>query len=206
MPLALAYVGAGGEPQTLVLDASISEQLSERVVVTEHPVESGADVADHVRQMPITLRIEGLLTDFPLPAGGRGAFSAFADRREPGAVGRSAFLYELLSTLRDSATVLAVHTGAGVFGSMVIESLDRTRDRTMSGAIRFTMSLKQVRVFYSQAVAPAKIVGPLNATKTHGGEKEAAAANAADAKKSWLKSLVKLGKQAYSAFDKGTAQ
>lgn len=55
---------------TVELDASISETHAATAVATRHPVESGADVSDHVHLNPRTFLIEGLITNHPLEVPG----------------------------------------------------------------------------------------------------------------------------------------
>lgn len=51
---------------TVVVDASVNEVHSLPATVTEHPVEQGADVTDHVRLQPLSLTIQGLITNNPI--------------------------------------------------------------------------------------------------------------------------------------------
>src|SRR5687767_8934803 len=51
---------------TIELDASISEQHTGEVEVTDHPVEKGANVADHARPKPNMLTIDGMISNTPL--------------------------------------------------------------------------------------------------------------------------------------------
>lgn len=48
------------------IDVSISEQHSIGAEVTEHPVENGPGITDHIRPTSRTVRIEGLVTNHPL--------------------------------------------------------------------------------------------------------------------------------------------
>lgn len=50
----------------LQLDASSSQQHELGCEVTAHPVEEGVDVADHVRRLPRTLQISGVISTYPL--------------------------------------------------------------------------------------------------------------------------------------------
>ena len=52
---------------SLELDASVTETHSAEVDVTDHPIESGANISDHVRPRAEVLTIEGLVTNSPLP-------------------------------------------------------------------------------------------------------------------------------------------
>lgn len=48
------------------IDVSISETHGVGAEVTDHPVELGANIADHIRPTPRTLSIEGLVTNHPI--------------------------------------------------------------------------------------------------------------------------------------------
>jgi hypothetical protein len=48
------------------IDVSISEQHSVGAEVTDHPVENGPGITDHIRPTSRTVRIEGLVTNHPL--------------------------------------------------------------------------------------------------------------------------------------------
>jgi len=48
------------------IDVSVREGHALTAEVTEHPVETGADVADHIRPMPATIDIDGVVTNHPI--------------------------------------------------------------------------------------------------------------------------------------------
>lgn len=48
------------------IDVSVRESHSAQAEVSEHPVEEGAAIADHVRPTPRTIEIEGLVTNHPI--------------------------------------------------------------------------------------------------------------------------------------------
>lgn len=48
------------------LDATVDEVHSSEVEVSEHPVEEGVDITDHVRPKADTIRIEGVITNQPI--------------------------------------------------------------------------------------------------------------------------------------------
>lgn len=48
------------------IDVSVREGHALTAEVTEHPVETGVDVADHIRPMPATIDIEGVVTNHPV--------------------------------------------------------------------------------------------------------------------------------------------
>src|SRR5713101_5273233 len=50
----------------ITIDATLQEVHKADAEVTEHPVELGADITDHVRPKPVELRIEGIISDTPI--------------------------------------------------------------------------------------------------------------------------------------------
>lgn len=172
MPLTFLYTDTGGSPQQLVVDASLSERKSTKVQITEHPVEEGANISDHVRRLPTAWDVEGLLVDFPLEDGGRGGFDFAASLRQADGDGRAGALYAQLEALQETATLLEVHSGRGVLADMVIENLTETRTvREGRGAVRFQASLRNLRIVSSQTVPLKKSAIPSGQGKLTGGKK-----------------------------------
>lgn len=66
---------------TIWIDVSISEKHSLSADVTEHPVEDGANITDHVRPQPRVIQLEGLVTNHPteLPLSHAGGVHATDD-------------------------------------------------------------------------------------------------------------------------------
>lgn len=48
---------------SLELDATLAESMTHTAIVTEHPVEEGSNIADHVRVEPVKLSLEGMVTN-----------------------------------------------------------------------------------------------------------------------------------------------
>jgi hypothetical protein len=57
---------AGGNPVSTRFDVVSSETHEAITVITDHPVETGAVVSDHARDLPVTLAIEGFVSNAPL--------------------------------------------------------------------------------------------------------------------------------------------
>lgn len=54
-----------GKTSAMVLDAMVKEDYTAEAEPTNHPVEDGADITDHVILRPRTLQIEGIVTETP---------------------------------------------------------------------------------------------------------------------------------------------
>jgi hypothetical protein len=48
------------------LDASLSETHSMSAEVTNHPVEEGSEISDHIRKQPDSIQISGVVSNTPL--------------------------------------------------------------------------------------------------------------------------------------------
>ena len=145
---------------TVTLDVSLSEAHSSTNEVTDHPVEQGVNIVDHVRPKPDILRLEGMVSNTPLPlptaetqvrtSKGR----TFRSRSEINQTAAGTAYSDLLA-LKENATLVTVVTGLRTYTDMVIESLDVPRDARTGQTLRFSCTLKQVR---TAVVQTAKVV------------------------------------------------
>lgn len=62
--LAITWDADGGG--ALVLDAAISILPTHEAEITEHPVESGGSVVDHIAKRPVVVQVEGIIVNTPL--------------------------------------------------------------------------------------------------------------------------------------------
>jgi Dit-like tail protein len=143
---------------TLVLDATLSEAHSVEVEATEHPVESGVNIVDHLRPKPRTLTLEGVVSDTPLadpqdgtqevryrpPAKGAEEQVLFAKPRYE--KGRAKSAWEHLLALKDSGELVTIATYLAEYKSMALVKLDSTRDAKTGDAVRFTATFREVRI------------------------------------------------------------
>lgn len=127
------------------LDASPSRTPVADVEVTEHPVESGANVVDHVRPKARELKLDALLVDVPLRPLKPGEPAAGA--------GRARALLAVLEKWRDAGELLDIEAPGEAWRGYVIASLQATTTKDVSASVRFTLSLRQIRVVRSSVVA-----------------------------------------------------
>jgi len=143
----------------IVLDASIRETHKAPSKVTENPVEEGAKVTDHVQIDPITLTIEGMISDSPLGLPVIGNIQNFISTAASffGKASRSVDAYERFLKLREDREPFDVITGLKRYENMILEDFQVDRDRQKANAIYFIATLKQIRIVASETtdVAPA---------------------------------------------------
>lgn len=118
-------------------DADLTiEELHERSAeVTQHPVESGGTISDHVILQPERLRLEGFVTDARLrnPEATR-TQSAFAD----------------LDAAWSSGQIVQVITARKTYQDMIITRLDLPYDRPES--MQFLIELQQIKIVDAEEV------------------------------------------------------
>jgi hypothetical protein len=136
----------------LILDGTLSETHNRSADVTEHEVETGANVADHVRLKPATLQLDGIMTNTPISR------QAVVDYAEDGPFelegapgqqetpGRAENAFSLLETLFEARNPITVITNLKTYENMIIDGITAPRDAKTGDAVRVTISLKQVRL------------------------------------------------------------
>lgn len=131
------------------MDLAISETHGFESEVTEHPVERGADMVDHVRARPIEIRLECIVSDTPI-----GAIATDPTRLPEGqdAPLPSEDAYARLLAIRDARQPVPVETSLGTFTSMALLSLSVPRSRETTGGLFFTVAFRQIVVRENQRV------------------------------------------------------
>ena len=152
-------------------DASISETHNRESEITEHPVEFGANVTDHVRARPKTIEINGLITDTPVVF----LASLLAESPVKGSFipsfSRVGDAYDEFERMIDFAQTVDVVTSLTEYSNMAIESCSVVRDASRGNVLDCSLSLKEI------VIASALTIGlpiPLNAANkaaTNAGKK-----------------------------------
>jgi hypothetical protein len=163
----------------LTLDVTIQETHTANAEITEHPVEQGADITDHVRPKPVELRMEGIITDTPIDD----SLIASVTRSVPGlglgvatygvvksllagaSLARSAF--DRLRQFRDNGTPVGIFTPYRSYSNMVMDSLVVTRDKDTGEALHFVATFREV-LFVTSGVATITLPPAAQAAKDMG--------------------------------------
>lgn len=147
----------------VTVDATLRETHSAAAEVTEHPVEAGADISDHVRPKPVEVRIEGVITDTPLigplegamraiPGLGLGAATLQTAQNllSKATVARGAF--DTLRKLRDLGEPVTLYTPYRQYFGMVMTDLQVVRDTEGGEGLRFSAAFREVLTVESAIV------------------------------------------------------
>jgi hypothetical protein len=124
----------------LQFDAVISEQHSQRLQVTENPIETGVSIADHCFVEGADLQLVASVADLKMlnAAGGYESSS-----------GRSNFAYQKLADLerqlaQNELQPFEIVTSVKVYRRMVMTEITMSRDKSTPLLGRFQMTFKQI--------------------------------------------------------------
>jgi len=173
MPL-LEYQSADGY-LGIELDAVEKEGLEESAEVTEHAVEQGVNIVDHVRRNAGTISLEGVVTNAPiiLPATHMGGVTGSVQTRTlsvggrqfkasvltfSGTFDRVRLVDEVLQSLLGGTLLRYTSTLRGTIEDLVLVRYRVDREAATGNALPFSMDLQRVRYATTQrvAVSPAQ--------------------------------------------------
>lgn len=143
---------------TLLLDALVSETHERRSQVTDFPVETGGSIADHIRNEPRQVSVEGFVTNSPVrllggalervsrgtPTGGDQVEGAGLDFAEQA-------LAEL-ERIHDARELVEVVSPRRRYQNMAMLSLVVPRDPATGAALRFSATFREVTRVDSRTV------------------------------------------------------
>jgi len=167
--LTLEWTDGSGGPQSIDFDASERETYEGAAEVTEHVVEEGAAIADHVRAGNETATFEAWVSNTPITVpstqmdGTTGSLRALEVRvgtqsfsavtlQFGGAFDRVRAVDALLRALKDAGQRLTVVSGFRTIESCVIERYHVDRDAESGTALHLSLDVKKVRVVTTQTV------------------------------------------------------
>lgn len=171
------------------VDVAVSEDHSFDSEVTEHPVELGADVADHVRARPIQVTLEGIVSDTPIGTLAERRGDRLPDvtvsTRVATASSRGALLFKpsedmfaWFQAIRDRREPVEIRTSLQTYDNMMLQSLQIPRSADTGEALRFTATFIQVIIVENQRTL-VRVSVPRASDKTNRGNKPAAEVPAA---------------------------
>lgn len=151
------YRVSPSQVDTLVLDASLKEDHSGDVKVTEHPVESGSSVADHARVEPETLTLEGMVSATPLARavaravqaarpGTDSVLNAVRANAPDGTFGDTEYALAKLLDLKKAKQLVTVITSIRAYQNMLVTQLRFPRDPQSGEALYFTIAFREVQL------------------------------------------------------------
>jgi len=116
-------------------DAVMRVEHTSEMKITEHPVQTGANISDHAYQMPVRLVFEIGMSD---------AMDTLGPNKWAGAYTKSVSAYRTLIDLMQNRIPLSIHTRLINYNNMLIESIHAPDDYKTQFGGRFTVNFKQI--------------------------------------------------------------
>ena len=120
-----------------LIDASVSENHSRNSDVTSYPVEESGDITDNIRNLPIEITIDGIVSDSPL--------NDVALERSDGALPSedALALFEKIYADREPVTIIS---SLMPYTNMAMKTLTIPKDSRTGKALRFSVVFKQIEL------------------------------------------------------------
>lgn len=193
MSVLLNWVLPSGAAQQLMLDASVQEQHTAMAQVTEHQVEQGVSITDHVRPMPKRISIEGIITNTPIvvpttymqgvtaqttksqqtvnqssPTSPPATQVQFTTLQFQGQIDRVKAVYADLVTACLNGYLFSVTTSLASYTNMVAVSLAVPRNVDTGNVLQFTIDMQEIRIVQTSTTT---IAVPQSVTSANKGKK-----------------------------------
>lgn len=145
---------------SLLFDAMVREVHSGQSTPTDHPVEAGSVVSDHVIDRPDELELSGIVSNTPIQI----LSSIFAQPSVPGGDPRTRAedFYTEIVRLRKAAEIVTASTRLRDYESMIIASETVARDKDTNEIVDIVVRLREFAVATVEAVEAPEPVEPVH--------------------------------------------
>jgi hypothetical protein len=124
------------------LDVTRSQKHSRQIAISENPVEEGFTATNHARRIPVTLEIDGILTDTPTGLALLNVKETFAGVYRNLAQQN----YQKLKELMYKREPVFVATSVDVYENMLITSLDVAKNSGTGYALEVSLQLREIYI------------------------------------------------------------
>lgn len=131
----------------LVLDASLSETHAQDAEATDHPVEQGANITDHVRPKPQMLTIEGFVSNTPVIDARTAKVQFLPDQPGPAEAA-----HQILKNRLQAGSLHTVQTKLDTYTNMLLISKNEPRNSQIGDSLQFTLTFKEIRIVFNQTI------------------------------------------------------
>lgn len=130
---------------TFTADAVIEERHEDELVITEHPVEAGATIADHAYKLPAEVTLTYVW-----------GLGSPQNRTQDATFLQT--LYQQLLQLQVNRTIFQVFTGKRIYSNMLLQALRVDTDRSTENALRVVATCREVLIATTQIVQTSSAV------------------------------------------------
>lgn len=137
----------------LTIDAVIKENHELRAQISEHPTEKGNSFCDHVSRLPVTLQIEGIISNTPLTFIGMTAIESISNFINDRSNDLAELAFVKLEEIFAKRTPITIATSLKDYDNMMLESLSVERGGENSASLHFRVTAKQIRLVEQMTIA-----------------------------------------------------
>ncbi len=185
----ITWILASGQLQSIDLDATVRQAHESSATATEHTVERGANVSDHVRANLDRITLEVVVSNQPITvpktqmdgigraAGGLEIVDGFTGITLAQAnvlvfdsdFDRVRTIYDLLLDLKSSGEIVSIITTLREYEDMVLLRVSPVREAATGDALVATVEARQINVVDSEVVQAPEPVQTRDAAPTNRG-------------------------------------
>lgn len=152
-----------------MIDCSIGEVHTFDNEVTDFPVESGSNIVDNIRPLPLVVEIEGFVSNTPI--------GLIVDERGP--LNESGVrdtkpvddAYSLFERIRDKREPVTIQTSLRTYDNMALERLSIPRGASIGDGLKFSATFKQIQYVTNKRTIRVSTPIAMNGTGKGGGKK-----------------------------------
>lgn len=137
----------------LVVDAFLKETHTFSSEITEHPIESGGAIVDHVHLKPVSLSIDGIISNTPMSIIGLAAVDSAARfiKGESNDFAQNAL--EKIEELFKKREPISILTSLKIYQTMVLENLTVERGGGFfNDSLHFCCTAKQIQIAHQERI------------------------------------------------------
>lgn len=154
----------------IFFDATVSENHSSSLTLTDHPVEEGAVVTDHAQSNPDELTINGIISNRPIVVLASLNARPSVQGGDPAARAEDAF--REFERLKNTVTLLFVSTEIKDYEDMIIVDVIAPRDASTRHILDITLKLRKFRKATVESVEAPEPVEPVHKAKRKRGKQQ----------------------------------
>jgi len=167
------------DPFELVeVEATLEEVHTGSAETTDHPVEDGADITDHIRRNPDELKLKAVFSNYPVLL----LASFRADPAIPGGdpARRAEDAYKWLREVKDQGLLLEVTTTLREpYVNMAVVGMNVVRDKDRRNVLEVDLNLREIIIATTEQVAAPTTENPARGAASQLGRKATTPASAA---------------------------
>lgn len=156
----------------LVLDAIITEKHNFSSEITEHPVEDGSMIVDHIYNKPISIDLDCIITNTPMTWAGLTAFNSLKRYVDNESNDFAEIAFKKIEEIFIKRKPISIATSLKTYENMVLENLSVERGGRSSSSLHFNCTAKQIRIISRQMVPIPKPKSPRTQSKQKKGPQE----------------------------------